>query len=242
MSLKTFEAKIKAKIQDKTPKLDFNDVKQIMLSTLTGQFSKDFPSVVTSDITGDGGFDYDLPSTPAAKAWVDGFSQICAIEFPAGEQIPVILEVNDYDIYDNGTDKVLRFFVDTPSATETIRMIYIVPYQEATIDDIPTTQQEGFCLLAAADLCDLLARLDTESIDPTIEADSVNHHEKTNKWTKNGNQLRKKYNMLVGANKDGVLAASSFMDWDLIPRTRGDIGNVHLGFGGDYLFHRRRGR
>lgn len=240
MSFANFKKEIINKLQDHTPKLENIDVDVLIVSVLVGQFSKDFPSIVVSDIAGDGGFDYDLPSTPTAKAWVDGFSQICAIEFPAGEQIPTYMEVKDYIIYDNGTEKQLRFLVDVPSATQTIRMIYIVPYSKATIDNIPTTKQEAYCLLAAAELCDMLARLDTESIDPTIEADSVNHHEKTNKWTKNGNEMRKKYNRLVGANKDGVIGASSYMDWDLAPLTRDDTGQ--LGFAGDYLYHRRRWR
>ena len=72
-----------------------------------------------ADIAGDGGYQYGLPTD-----WVEGFSSLIKVEYPAGKQVPLILEAGDYSIYKSPSGLKLHFYSLSPAETETIRITY----------------------------------------------------------------------------------------------------------------------
>lgn len=64
------------------------------------ELDRDNPYVVTEDIAGAGEHDYELPSR-----WVNDYSVIKSVEFPAGSQQPELIEGEDWGIYIPDEDK-----------------------------------------------------------------------------------------------------------------------------------------
>lgn len=98
------------------------------------KYSSDRPDTYTEDEAGDGGRYYKLVGTGAVLAnWVDGFSQVLRIEYPAAviasDQTPVYLEEGDWeDDYESAGDVYLFLPNHTPAATETMRIKYTLPW------------------------------------------------------------------------------------------------------------------
>jgi hypothetical protein len=74
------------------------------------RYSRDMPETVTTDVTGDGGRYYGLVAS--MSDWIDGFSQIISIEYPAvtvaNDETPVYLDSIDWvDDYEAGGVKYL---------------------------------------------------------------------------------------------------------------------------------------
>jgi len=88
-------------------------------------FQGRFPRVIAKEVTGDGGFEYTLPSD-----YVDGFSKINAIFYPwvTTEQDPEPLEANDYNLWDGPSGLRLRFRADNPQAAEKFLMQFTAPH------------------------------------------------------------------------------------------------------------------
>lgn len=77
------------------------------------------PQEKTAIISGDGGYQYDLPDD-----WQEGFSYIISVIYPADDILPRRLEAGDYAVYKSPGGLKLHFFQLTPQPTETIRITY----------------------------------------------------------------------------------------------------------------------
>ncbi len=210
MPLREYKDRVGLKVQDTAKVLTNAQANEIILNALA-VFSKDCPIIQATSIPGDGGYDYSLPS-----GWQEGFSQIKAIEYPPGQQIPQYLEPEDYRVYDNATSKVLRFLNVSPSSSETFILSWTKPYSQSTIDSIPAQFIDAFCELAAALYCEALANYYTQSSNSSIEIDSVDNLSKRDLWSRNAKDHRKLYDLALGQT-DGVGAASVTYDWDSRP-------------------------
>lgn len=224
MALSDFRDKTKLKTQNGTLVLSDTDVDSIVVAALA-QFSKDCPYIKVSDISGDGGYDYSLPTT-----WQDGFSVIKKLEYPAGEREPVYMEPENWIIYNNGSSKKLRLLNHTPTASETIRLTYTIAFLETTIDNIPVSYQDAFCNLAASICCEAIANYYTQSSDSTVDIDSVDYLSKSNDWGSRAKRLRKLYEIFL-SSQEGLQAVSVTGDWDNKPS-----------WGDDHLLHSRKTR
>lgn len=224
MALSDFRDKTKLKTQDGAQVLSDTDVDSIVVATLE-QFSKDCPYIKVSDISGDGGYDYSLPTS-----WQDGFSSIKKVEYPAGEREPVYLEPEDWIIYDNGISKKLRLLNHTPTASEMIRLTYTIAYLQTTIDNIPAGYQDAFCNLAASICCEAIANYYTQASDSTVDIDSIDYLSKSGDWGSRAKRLRKLYEIFL-SNREGLKAASATGDWDNRPS-----------WGDDHLLHSSKTR
>lgn len=201
---------IKTKLQDQAEELKRGEIETTTVSALP-QFSNDRPREQIFDITGDDGFDYDLPSD-----WIPGYSLIKSVEYPAGERIPTYLEDEDWIIYETASSRKLRLVNHTPGASETVRIRYTTIYLRSTVDNIPAHEQDAFANLAASLCCGLLAGRYAQLGDSTIDADAVDYQSKTSDWAQRAKELMKAYKNFIGAG-DGreVKAASAVKDLDL---------------------------
>ena len=224
MNLTEATTKTTLKLQDKADTLSVNDIQDIIINTLE-PFSKDLPRKIVGDIDGDGSFDYTPPT-----GFLDGFSVIDSIEYPAGERIPVKMLFEDWTIYDDGVNKKIRFLVATPATGETARVTYTIPYAKATIVNIPSNHIDAFINLVAFHCLMAIAVRFGFSQTPTIAADSVDYQSKGGIFAKRAREFKKTYEEFVGKS-GGVKPASLTFDWDRSPT-----------WGGDHMTHSQRYR
>ncbi len=95
------------------------------------RYSHDAPDELTTDVTGDGGKYYAIATS--LTSWVEGFSRIVAIEYPAptiaNDEAPTYLEPEDWD--DDYWASSLRYLWlpnIAPPNTEAMRIRFTAPY------------------------------------------------------------------------------------------------------------------
>ena len=197
------------------------------------RYSKDQPKEVVLDVTGDGGNYYEI-NTTGFTSWMEGFSRILRVEYPAAviasDEAPTYLEEEDWlDDYRDATKRYLYLPNDTPSATEKMRITYIAPYLFAgatPATDTPEQDFDAICSLAAGLCCEALAAKYGQSMDPTLAADVVNYAEKTDFYARRAKELIALYEEHMGI-EEGTAPASAISDWDVEE---------------SYLFHGRKTR
>ncbi len=226
VTLPDFDAKLVIVIQDKAAMLSAGERQAFILEAVS-RYSQDRPRQVAAAIPGDGGHDYDLP-----EDWEEGFSAAQQVEYPAGQQQPVIPDDNDWMLYKTADGKVLRFLAGSPAATETILFTYTVRHQlTAQASTLPVADQDAVVNLAGALCCYALARKYAQTSDSTIAADAVNYGTKSGEYAKRGKELEGLYKAHIApaAAEGGFPAASVTGDWDM-----------NAGWGTDRITHPRR--
>lgn len=203
------------------------------------KFSKDRPRQVVYDITANGSYDYLLPNV-LGKEWVDGFSYVASVEYPAGEQIPSIVDESDYTIYDSGTRRVLRFLSSSPQSGYTIRMKYTTPWllskDFSTIKDIDA---HPVAALAASLCLRMVASYYMQTAEPSMAIDVIDYSRKSVEANLIADALENIYRDHLGqprlgerANQAAAISASSFSK-DL---------DIQFEWQEDYLTHPQRNR
>lgn len=108
-------------------------------SAVSSAYSKDRPDVYVEDESGDGGKYYVMVGSGALLSeWVDGFSRVLSLEYPAAtvasDEVPTYLTADEYDddywVDVSGTQTRYLFFKNaSPAATDTWRIGYTMPYK-----------------------------------------------------------------------------------------------------------------
>ncbi len=187
-------------------------------------FSKHRPDVKVLDIVGNGTHDYSIPA-----GWIDEFSSIVSIEYPIGNVPETFLEKDEYGIYQAPTGKKIRMKNNTPSASQSFRVAFMVLRTEATV---PQGDEDAFCSLAASLCLEQLANAYAQTSDSTITADAVNYRTKSSEFAARAKRLMAIYKEYIGIKEDdSTPAASAVVDIDI-----GYPG------GSDRLTHPRRRR
>lgn len=207
MALTDFNTKVDRILQDEAEILSSANIDSFILVALNFH-NKIKPKKVIADIAGDGNYDLALPVTH-----IDGLSIISSVEYPAGERYPVYLEPKDWIIYKTISTTKLRLLNHTPATGETVRLALTTPYTESNIDDIPANNQEPFCYLASALAAKSLAMYYAQSTDGSVDADTVDYEELSDKYAARAKELKGTYDTFFGV-KDGVTAAMGLVDWD----------------------------
>lgn len=208
---------------------------QALVKAAVEQYSRDRPDSETDDVTGDAGRYYAVAT--ALTAWIEGFSHITAIEYPAAtiasDEAPTYLEPEDWrEDYWASDVRYLYLPRHAPAATETMRITYTVPYGWSGTPEVTTTPTGDFyaiCHLAAALCCEALSAAYSPSSEAsTLNADAVNHRSKAQEYAYRAKEFRALYE--VHMNQDGKAngPAGVFVDWDTAPTWKS----------GRYLYHR----
>ena len=217
--LGTFIEKVKAKVKDE-PDSDTQQGRLVYPSDYINSvnealkiYSRLFPLVKVVENTGDGTYDYSLPSD-----WNDESSIIVSIEYPTGEQIPSYLYDDQFMIYtdlqgDPSTEvKVLRLLTIKPSSGETFRVSYTTTH---TITTLPSKHIDAVNNLAASLACEMLASYYGHTSDSLINADSVKYDRKAKDFSDRAMRFYNLYKEQLGMGaKDIVPAAAIDVDWD----------------------------
>jgi hypothetical protein len=205
------------------------------------RFSRDIPARVSADVTGNGTKYYILVgSGTVLSRWVDEFSSIISIEYPAADvalnETPNYLIPDDWrDDYQAGGYTYLRLPNHTPAATEKMRIIYSAPWLFSGSPeslDIPAQYFSAYCYLAASCCCTAISARYSRTNDSTIGADSVNHLSRAQEWANRAKDYMKNYLLWVGNDSEQPAApAAAFVEIESGPRNPA---------GARYLYHRKR--
>jgi len=113
------------------------------------RYNNDAQPRSSGDVTGDAGRYYPLTGDSAVlSGWVDGFSRVEAIEYPAAtvasDETPVYLEREDWrDDYEASSVVYLYLPHHAPAATETMRITYVAPYLWTVSSTTTSVNQDG---------------------------------------------------------------------------------------------------
>ena len=228
--------------EDDITKLPDSSIQAALKSAVT-QFGKDKPQTVRKLVAGNGTGLYDI-QTILGSLFVNGFTAIQSIEYPSDQVPRTILEPSDWEIFDDGTaqdgsNMQLQFMYVMPQSTENfvcdISLQLSLP--EVGTQNFPDTEQNfsAITMLASGICCLKLAAAYAPSSDSTINADVVNYHDKSRKYTDLARNYFKRYSQLVFGNEEPQSSvAAAFLDVDLDTT----LSNRN----GDFLFHQRKGR
>jgi hypothetical protein len=171
--------------------------------------SKHRPRVIVEDVTGDGGFDYDLSDL---ASWADGFSVVRRVEYPVDDtdEDADVLDDDDWEIYETPDGTFLRFLEDTPEADEEFRVTYTAPHDfsgEASACTVKAFDEEAVQALAASLFLRMLSVYHSQGQDSTISADSVDHQSKAGEYRSQAKMMAQVYYDHVGVKPDGPAPA-----------------------------------
>ena len=148
--------------------------------------------------------------------WLDGFSDITFIEYPADEeQDPRDAEISsdDWSYYEKSSTKYVRFLSDTPSSG-TIRFTYTVKYYIDSSTAASTLFYDNdfsaFCDLAAALCCRSIAAKFGYFTDSTIGADAVEYRNKSDLWASRSKNFWDQYMSFMFPNVPPAFATKEF--------------------------------
>ena len=222
-ALGTFIAQLNALLATNDNEMSEID-RERMVNTAVERFSHDAPELITEDVTGDGGKYYAISGL---GSWIDGFSQITSIQYPAqavsADENPQYLEPEDWD--DNYRDASdVRYILlpnHTPAATETFRVTYTATYQlSGETYAIPPGHFFAVCNLAAHFACTALATKYARTSDSSISADSVDHGGRSERFRSMARDFERAYleHMdMTGNDASKEKPAGEFVDWDTMP-------------------------
>lgn len=140
-----------------------------------GQYSVDRPYEDVSEAAGAGSSHLDLPA-----GWVDDFSRVAAVEYPARNTPPDYLDDQAFRIVrdpDDVTSKVLLLDGYTPSASQYVRIEYTRPWPfpdaDASTDLVDEVAFNAVTALAASFVCTHLAASAARARDGALPTDFV---------------------------------------------------------------------
>lgn len=208
------------KIQDK---LNFADsVSPINESDLVSalddavdQYSRDKPYEKIHAITGvSGTVRYALPSD-----WDDRFSYILYIESPAGEQNPVLLDVDEVFVWEDSTDKQFQFVNLGPGTGDIIWVKYTLRHTlDSTTNTIPDADFEAVSFLGTA-----FAALNAagQLLKPRSQTTSVsgliNFRTTSDEYKSFAQEMLKHYYRRLGISPEGPQTKAFLSIFDLDP-------------------------
>ena len=205
--LSDFQNLVTRKVRADTDDIASLDIADAIAEAVT-RYSKDRPHDVVEDVTAPGGQLLGLPSQ-----WVSGFSDIAQIEYPIGNVPPTLID--EHHVYQGPTGEMIMI-ANTLQDGEQVRISYHTFHAlDETTDTIRRIHREAVAGYAAALLCDQLASLYAQDGTPTIQAASVDHGSKSDKFARRAKDLRKRYRDQVGVAETTNSAAGMVVDMDL---------------------------
>lgn len=193
--------------------------RQDIVPAAVERYGHDRPEDVTTDVTGDGGRYYGI--TASLASWVEGYSTITSIEYPAitiaSDDVPVYLDNDDWDDdYWVADTRYLFLPNHAPASTETMRIRHTVPYVETSGEyNIPARDFYALGHLLASMYCQSLAIRYSKTTDSGIAADSVGHTSRAGEFSARARELEKVYLNHMELDKDQDLRpAGEFINWD----------------------------
>lgn len=132
--LQTFRAQVDSLVSANDTELS-RYRRELQIKAAVELYSIERPDEPVEDVTGDGGRYYPLTGGSAVlSAFVDGFSRILAVEYPAQavseDHDPIMLDPREWDddYWDATPLRYIRFDTMAPASGETARVRFTAPY------------------------------------------------------------------------------------------------------------------
>lgn len=220
MALSDFQNLLDNLAKDDAGRLDVDD-RDSAIALAVMRYSKDRPRAVVEDVTASGGHYLNLP-----VGWDAESSTVQAVEYPIGDVPPNYM--NGSWLYHSPNGMLIGVPV-VLYAGEQVRLTYSAPHVlDGTTDTLPARDREAVVSYAAAILFDQLAALYSGDSDSTIQADAVNHGDKSSRFASRANKLRQRYFDELGIDPKRLVAASVTVDLDM-PNSQGRDRLTHSG-------------
>lgn len=223
MSLHDFDERVKRLVRDEDALLTEGDREAAIAAAVT-RYSLDRPRTKVEDITlATAGQLLDLPA-----GWETDFSALRSLEYPIGDVPPTL--IGSWQLYQSPTAIQIQL-ASGLAAGAVIRANYTIAHQVDTGQDtVPSRDRAAVANFAAARLAGELAALYAGDQAPTIAADSIDHADKSRKFSALANALRKRYFDALGINPKRTVAAGVVVDMDL----KNSLGGDRLTHSGRY--------
>ena len=176
------------------------------------EYGKVRPAKATASVTGAGTHKYSLTAaTPVVTGFSAGLSIIRSIVYPyvAASQELIYRESDEWQITDLSDGLYLWFLAASPTAAETFLVSFTKPHTCSATDlTVDASDYEAVADLAASHALTVLANFYVQSVDATIQADSVNRLSKSGEYRAMAKAYRDSYKlkMASGASTGGAMA------------------------------------
>jgi hypothetical protein len=212
-----FQQGVDARTQDKAAKLDGNSRDQCIREALTGRYSLARPVAKVKDLTGDGVLYKWTLNTTNFPGWVEDWSTIRDLEYPAAEATerePETLAKEEWiTVRVSNTARDLRLTSLTPSSGKKLRVHYTALHLEDGTD-VPDGDFEGVVNLAGHIACQRLAAIYTQLGDATLGADAVDYGRKADTYRELAKIYEERFKELFGTDvEEQQPAASATVEW-----------------------------
>lgn len=194
------------------------------------KYAQDRPLIVTEDETGlTSGFIPVVGSGAVLASWLDRFSRVIRIEYPAeavsSTYTPTYLLPEDWEEgYKDSSKTYIRLKGITPSSSEIVRITYTAkPVHTSLSDTVPAIDLDALCDLAAHYGCLALATKYSAGSDSVIAADGTNYRDNQLRFRQCAEDWLKSYNDKMGISNaeggqqggaDSISGQSVRADWD----------------------------
>lgn len=158
------------------------------------RYSGDAPATLIADVVSVAGGQ----RLPVPAGWVDGQSELRGLEYPVGNTPPSHIGLDAVLIYHGLAGPEIALLISL-LAGDTVRVSYTGPHAlNATNDTIPLRHRHAVACLAASVLCGQLSAYYATEGSPTLQADTVDHQGKTERYRIRARDLAAEYTRVVG--------------------------------------------
>lgn len=200
------DTKVVSRIQDASSKLGSASVGESparldAIAQARAEYEQSFPLEKVVQVAGAGAFDYLVSANFAG--YVDGWSNFLQIVYPydATDQILEGLDAEDYGLVRLPAGLYLRFMRATPAAGENFLAWYTAQHTlTAATSTIPPAHDDALAELAASYCCEKLASIYAQSIDATLQADTVDRRGVVDYYRSLAKDLRKTFEAMAAVS------------------------------------------
>lgn len=201
---------------------DNGQIDEVGIKPALAQYSVDRPYELAVEQPGAGSAYFDMPA-----GWLDGFSALTAVEYPARQNPPSLLDEQSFQIVRKPADVSIKqvLLAATPTAAEHVRFYFTAawptPTATPTIDKVDDVAYHAVTSLAAS-LC--LVHLAAEAArdrSAALPSNFVAGKERSQALQRESERYRAVYNSFLGiaagagsTGSSGSAAASRRFDFD----------------------------
>ena len=211
-----FQQAVDRRVQDAAAKLPPDARDDCIREVLVGRYSKVRPLKKVADQAGDSATHKWTLNTTNFPGWVENFSVVIGLEYPAGERDPVLLENDEWITYrPDNTAPELRLLRITPISGKSLRVTYTALHTNDG-STVPDGDFEGVANLAAAYSAWRLAAIHSQLGDSALGADAVDYRGKATGYADLARALEERFKELFGLDEEEEQpAASATEDWQV---------------------------
>jgi hypothetical protein len=197
-----------------------DEIGDFLLDALA-EYSQRRPVLKTVDIASSGSNETPLPRS---DGWIDDFSSVRSVESPIGANPPNFADPRKWGLLRTPTGLVLRWLIEWPSTSQTVRMTFSTVQSYGTLaadTTVPDLDHGAVCALTAHFASIAMATGYARTHEPILSADAATYRTKSQEWLSVAKNWRDVYENHMQSARGWTSANAN---WD----TRMAGGYAHL--------------